>query len=297
MRSELSFISEGLRCAAWFYQPESRTPAPVVVLAHGLGAVRQMRLDAYAERFCAAGYACLVFDYRHFGDSEGEPRQLLDIRLQHEDWHRAIAYARTLPGVDAGRVVLWGSSLSGGHVLKVASEASNIAAVIAQVPHLSGPASLRMNRVGKILQLSLHGGYDLARGLLGLAPHYIPSSGGPGELALMTAPGESEGYLNLMPPGQVLDRRVSARFALQIGLYSPVTALRKLKMPVLLQVGERDVTTPAAPAIAAARGRVNVTLKRYDTGHFQPYVEPMFSTIIQDQLAFLKDALGSPLPA
>ncbi|MGI5132359.1 hypothetical protein ACQEVB_36525 [Pseudonocardia sp. CA-107938] len=36
-------------------------------MAHGLGGIRQMRLDAYAERFAAAGYACLVSDYRHFG--------------------------------------------------------------------------------------------------------------------------------------------------------------------------------------------------------------------------------------
>ncbi|BCI92043.1 hypothetical protein NIIDMKKI_72490 [Mycobacterium kansasii] len=48
-------------------------PVSLLVMAHGLGAVRTMRLDAYAQRFCAAGYACLVFDYRNFGDSEGSP--------------------------------------------------------------------------------------------------------------------------------------------------------------------------------------------------------------------------------
>ena len=47
------------------------------VMAHGLGGVRQMRLDAFAERFSSAGYRCLVFDYRHFGAGAGEPRQLL----------------------------------------------------------------------------------------------------------------------------------------------------------------------------------------------------------------------------
>ena len=73
-------------------------PAPLLVMAHGLGAVRTMRLDAYAERFSAAGYACLVFDYRNFGDSEGRPRQLLDIGMQLADWAAAVAYARTLTG-------------------------------------------------------------------------------------------------------------------------------------------------------------------------------------------------------
>src|ERR1700744_5923145 len=88
------------------YRPESRAKAPLLVMAHGLGAVRTMRLDAYAERFSAAGYACLVFDYRNFGDSEGEPRQLLDVDMQLADWAAAVAYARTLDGVDADRIAL-----------------------------------------------------------------------------------------------------------------------------------------------------------------------------------------------
>ena len=96
-------------------------PAPCIVLAHGFGALKEGRLDAYAERFAAAGYAALVFDYRHFGESEGEPRQLLDVRRQHEDWHAAVAFARGADGVDPERVALWGSSFSGGHVIHVAA--------------------------------------------------------------------------------------------------------------------------------------------------------------------------------
>ena len=46
-------------------------------MAHGFSGVREQRLDAYAERFAQAGLAVLVFDYRHFGASGGEPRQLL----------------------------------------------------------------------------------------------------------------------------------------------------------------------------------------------------------------------------
>ena len=73
-----------------------------------------MRLDAYAERFCAAGYACLVFDYRNFGDSEGQPRQLLDIGMQLADWAAAMAYAQTPGAIDQKRIGLWGTSFGGG---------------------------------------------------------------------------------------------------------------------------------------------------------------------------------------
>jgi dipeptidyl aminopeptidase/acylaminoacyl peptidase len=97
------------RCHAWLYLPatDDETPPPVIVMAHGLGAVKALRLDAFARRFQAEGYACLVFDYRHFGDSEGQPRELLSIRRQRQDWHAAVAFARSLPEVDAQRVVLW----------------------------------------------------------------------------------------------------------------------------------------------------------------------------------------------
>ena len=292
MRSNVSFVSDGSQCAAWLYQPDGAGPFPAVVMAHGLAGVKEMRLDAYAERFCAAGLACLVFDYRHFGESAGEPRQLLDIQRQLRDWSAALAFARSLPAVDGKRIARWGTSLSGGHVLEIAAREPGVAAVIAQVPHLSGPASMRMNSLAKLLKLTLHGCHDLARSVVGLSPHYVLSSAEPDELGLLNAPGESAGYLNLLPAGQVLDRRVAARFALAVGLYSPIRVLPRLKMPVLIQVGNHDITTPPAPAISGARGLANVTLKRYDSGHFQPYVEPLFGTIVRDQLEFLQAALA-----
>ncbi len=93
-REETSFLSDGTRCAATIFRPEGAgtSATPAVVMAHGFGSPRALRLYAYAERFAAAGYAVVVFDYRGFGDSEGEPRQLLDISMQHDDWIAALAY-------------------------------------------------------------------------------------------------------------------------------------------------------------------------------------------------------------
>ena len=88
--AEESFASGGVRCAARVYRPTSPDAAllPVIVMAHGFGAVRALRLYAYAERFAAAGYVVVAFDYRGFGDSDGQPRQLLDIKAQHADCAR-----------------------------------------------------------------------------------------------------------------------------------------------------------------------------------------------------------------
>ena len=106
------------------------------MLGHGLSAVRDQRLPAYAERFAEAGLAALLFDYRHFGASGGQPRQLLDINRQLEDWRTAFAYARGLDGVE--QVGLFGSSFGGGHALEIAAEDPAVAAVVAQCPMTDG---------------------------------------------------------------------------------------------------------------------------------------------------------------
>lgn len=297
-RSDVTFVVEGTECSGWWYAAAGGDGPidggddrrlPCVVMAHGLAAVKEMRLDAYAERFAAAGLHVLVFDYRHFGTSDGEPRQLLDIDAQHADWEAAVAYARTRPSVDGGRIVLWGSSLSGGHVLHMA-ERVDAAAVIAQVPHTDAASSVRSTGLAASARLGLHAMYDAARGALGLSPHYVPATGRPGELAIMTS-SEATEYLDLVPEGFDFDQRVAARFGLTLGGYSPGRRLADLAMPVLVQVGTQDQTTPPEPAIKAADAARNVTLKVHDVGHFEPYIGEAFEVFVGEQIEFLRSTV------
>ncbi|HEU4977446.1 MAG TPA: alpha/beta fold hydrolase, partial [Solirubrobacteraceae bacterium] len=144
-REDLTFPSGGEQCAAWLYRPHQPDgeSVPCVVMAHGFSATRSDGLPAYAERFAAAGFAVLLFDYRHFGDSGGEPRQLVHPSRQREDYRSAIAFARTLRGVDPERIALFGSSFSGGHVVVVAAGDERVAAVIAQAPFADVVDTLR----------------------------------------------------------------------------------------------------------------------------------------------------------
>jgi fermentation-respiration switch protein FrsA (DUF1100 family) len=104
-RQDLSFPSGSERCAAWLYPARgSVEKAPLVVMAHGLSGTRRDGLGPFAERFSEAGIAALVFDHRGFGDSGGEP-DLFHPRRQLQDWAAAIAFARSLPGVDPELVV------------------------------------------------------------------------------------------------------------------------------------------------------------------------------------------------
>jgi len=173
-RVEVTFCAGDARCAAWFYPQPASGSAPVVVLAHGFGLVREGRLDAYARRFAAAGLACLVFDYRHFGASEGTPRQLLDISRQLADWRAAIDFARGLPGVDPDRVALWGTSFSGGHVAHLAAERPAIAAVVSQVPYSGLGGRSGPPRIAFLARMLLAAVYDELPGRLGRTPATIP---------------------------------------------------------------------------------------------------------------------------
>jgi len=114
---------------------------PLVILGHGLGGTREMRLDVYAEAFASAGIAALAFTYRHFGDSGGEPRQLLSVKHQLQDWDAAIAYAKTLESIDGARIAIWGTSFGGGHAIEVAARHPELAAAVSQCPFTNGLAS------------------------------------------------------------------------------------------------------------------------------------------------------------
>jgi fermentation-respiration switch protein FrsA (DUF1100 family) len=126
-RKDIEFDCRGDHCAAWLY-PISAAPvcAPLVVMAHGLSGTRRDGLGPFAERFAAAGIAALIFDHRGFGDSGGEP-DLFHPARQLEDWRAAIAYARSLDGIDPGRVATFGSSMGGGNALAAAAGDSKIA--------------------------------------------------------------------------------------------------------------------------------------------------------------------------
>lgn len=118
-REDLDFESGGVRCSAWLYRPAGIARPPVVVMAHGFGAERSFGLPAFAERFASRGLAVFVFDYRGFGASEGEPRYLINPWRHIRDWRAALSHVRSLPGLDADRLGIWGSSYSGGHVIRL----------------------------------------------------------------------------------------------------------------------------------------------------------------------------------
>ncbi len=286
-RLDVEFSSGGIKCRAWLYLSASDSPRPVMVMAHGLGGVRQMRLDAFAERFCAVGYACLVFDYRHFGASEGEPRQLLDIERQLEDWASAIAFARTHSDLDGSKVILWGTSFGGGHLLSAAAKDRRVAAVISQCPFTDGLASAMAPDPRSLVKVTGLAMLDKLGALLGRPPLMVATSGKPGSAALMTAPDCEPGYLKLIPADAAVPNHVAARFALDIVRYFPGRRTAGIDCPILFCVCETDSVAPAKAALRHARKAPKGEIKLYRERHFDIYVDPAFEKVVADQIDFL----------
>src|SRR3954470_11939644 len=133
MRREIAFPSEGVQCRGWLYVPdtlEAGKKAPAIVMANAISAVKEITLPGYAERFAAAGFIVLVFDYRHYGASDGTPRNHLVPHEQQQDIRNGISWLRAQPEVDADNIGGWGISLGGVHMLYLGAFDRRLKAVV-----------------------------------------------------------------------------------------------------------------------------------------------------------------------
>ncbi|HEY6887023.1 MAG TPA: alpha/beta hydrolase [Solirubrobacter sp.] len=269
--------------AAWLWHPEGATGA--VVLGHGLSAVHDQRLPAYAERFAAAGLAALIFDYRHFGASGGEPRQLFDIPTQLEDWRTAIAHARGLPGIS--RVGLFGSSFGGGHAITLAAEEPGLSAVVVQCPMTDGLKASLLAPKKTAAQLTKLALQDAAGARFGRAPKLVKAVGKPGEVALMTAPDSVPGFASITPPDSVWVNAISARAGLSILRYRPGANASEIGCPILVCVCDRDSLVDVKASDRVAHDAPQGEVAHYPIGHFEIYTGEWFERAVSRQAQFL----------
>lgn len=292
------FISGGVRCAADLYLPSEATePAPCVVMGHGGSGTKRMGLPAYAAKFARSGIAALAFDYRGFGASEGEPRQVIDVAAQRDDYRAALEYVRALPEIDPRRVGVWGTSLSGGHVLAVGATDPRIAAVVSQVPMIDGmhrgrTLRQRLNKevAGRTLQFTVAALQDVLRARRGQAPYLVPVVAPPGQRAVFTEPdartafealgGEAAGWRNELAP----------RFIFALPKYAPGTA-EQLTMPLLMCLADHDLQASSRFAAGIAARAPYADIRHYPLGHFDVYLGTAFERISDAQVAFLRTHL------
>lgn len=264
---------------------------PVVVMAHGFGGERRFRLPAFAEFFAHNGLAVLLFDYRGFGDSQGEPRGLVDPERHLQDYAAAVAFARTLPEVDGQRLALWGTSFSGGHSLVTAARLPGIKAVVAQVPHVDGLASAMGYPPLLLPRATWLALRDIANTARGKPPVRMPIVARKGVRCLA---GDDcyDGYTRMVPPGASWLNDVPARILFTIMAYRPIAEAAKVRAPVLLIGSRTDTLIPFSATEKTAARLPDCRFEVIEGGHFDPYFGATFERVVQMECDFLRDKLG-----
>ena len=287
-RQEVHFPSDKERLAAWHYPGEN---GACIVMAPGYAVTKEAGTDRYAHAFNEAGFSVLAFDYRRFGESTGEPRQIARMAEQLGDWDAAIDFAATLPEVDPTRLAIWAYSLSGAHILAVAARHPELAAAVAiSAPVDGGAASrlaMRYQSLGGLLRLTGRALLDAIGGLFNAAPRLVPLVGERGRVAMLTAPDALKGPEALNAPAYPEWQQViAARSALRPGFYRPIRFAKRVQCPLLVLGYEQDqIAAPKAAARAGRRAPAGEVVTR-PGGHFE-FLLDGYDEALANQRAFL----------
>ena len=280
--------------------------SPIIIMAHGLGYSADCGLPAFAETLQEAGYSVLTVDYAGFGTSDGYPRHRVIPERQIRDLQAAVdmvsVYGADQLGVDPSRIILWGSSLSGGHVASVSATKTipSIRAVISMVPHFGSAAESVIGTVAadpvpsivgllQVLVALVRCGFELLT--LG-TPWYVPLVGPPGSHALMQNSGDEEGYLAITPQngGEYgWKNAITVDSILYLLPYRPLNRrLENIQAACLLIVAEKDSLCPATFATKAARRIPKAQLEILPgAGHFDVYVGELRNRTLAKMIDFL----------
>jgi len=277
-------------CRAWLFFPAASSESSAcIVMGHGLGLTRHCGLREIAVAFASAGYAVLLFDYRGFGDSDGEPRQLISFRKQLVDWAAAIAYARSQPEVDASRIFTWGFSLGAGHALTAAAKDEGVAGVVAVVPMFDGLgstlAAVKRWSPPNFVRIIARATKDLLGSFFDRSPTLVPLAAPPGALGLLTSPDAHRGYSALVPAD--FNYETAARIGLLFWSYFPGLRLRRFSRPILILPSRVDRINPPGPTLRHATKCKTATIIELDCEHLEAVIEPTRSRVVHATLEFL----------
>jgi uncharacterized protein len=129
-KHKVTFQSEGLKVVGNLFRPDKKSSLlPAILVAGAITGVKEQVAGSYAERLAKSGFVTVALDHRHFGESEGEPRQHEDIAKKIEDFKNAVSFMCTLEDINREKIGACGISMGGGYVLQLAAFDRRIKAV------------------------------------------------------------------------------------------------------------------------------------------------------------------------
>jgi len=299
-REDITFqTSDNITLRGWFYTPEasSTTPLPCLVISHGFTAVKEMFLDTLAAHFTSfLPISCLVYDQRGFGASENHPsapRQEIIPSLQCSDVSDAITYAQGREDVNKEKIGIWGTALSGGHVLWVGAADRRVKAVLSQVPMVSGwENSNHLTRPDFVARLNHLFQEDRLARAAGKAAGTIPIID-PNPLATSALQiSEAQEWFAEWAKSTDWKNEVTVKTMEEFRSYNPSSNIHHISpTPLLMTVAENDVLMPTDLALTAyAKALEPKELQILPGGHFGIF-GPTFEKSVERQVDFLKKTL------
>ncbi|SKG48220.1 alpha/beta hydrolase [Mycobacteroides abscessus] len=280
---------------AWVYVPDAAGPVPVVVMAHGIGGIKAAGLAPFAQHFADKGFGVVAFDYRHWGESTGEPRQFLSVSRQLQDYRSALAWARSQDEFDGARVFAWGTSFAGMHIVELAAGERGLAGAIAQCPLVDGLAGLTKIPPARALQLIRNALADLVGSIIGLSPRYLPLSVPKAQFGVIATDDAMVGLRRLHPEDGLWPNEITARSLLDITVHRPVRRAGKARCPLLMVVAENDTMAPTGPALTVATRAPRGELYRSRGGHYDVYAGGIdHENVLRVETAFLQRHSATP---
>jgi fermentation-respiration switch protein FrsA (DUF1100 family) len=279
-RRDVTFKSQGLECAGWYYVPKginSEDKHPAIVMAHGFTAVKEMSLDKFAERFAKAGFVVLVFDYRYLGASGGEPRGQIFYFEQQQDYRNAITWISLQKEVDSERIGIWGTSDSGGHVLHLGAFDRRVKAVVAQIPTINARYQ-NLSKDDQMRRATFYARNRVKEYQTGTV-NYYPVVALEGQPACFTQKEAYEYFTEEAKQAPNWKNQITMESLDIYKEFAPATFIHLISpTPLLMIVASEDVLTNTEGEIKAfERAGEPKKLVVFQGGHFDPYKGSGFS--------------------
>jgi dienelactone hydrolase len=141
MNREVSFKRDGVTLVGNLFTPENfdeNRQYKTVIVAGSFTSVKEQMAGTYARKFAEQGFIALAFDYSHYGESEGQPRQFESPAVKLGDLKAAVTYLTGLPYVQAVGMV--GVCTSAGNAAYLAADDPRIKALATVAAYLPEPA-------------------------------------------------------------------------------------------------------------------------------------------------------------
>ena len=267
---------------------------PTVLMGNGYATEWQFGTSPFISAATEAGFATVNFDYRGFGVSDSQlnqSRQIVDIPAQLDDWRAVVAWLKKQPWLKQDSLAIWGSSLGGGHALSISAETTNVAAVVAQVPHCDSREAFKTLPLSAVFKGMSSAMIDAIGVKFGAKDRLLPIFSTPDEYGVMNHPGWKQHYLQLAQSSKTWVNEIPARSLLRGGDYRPVTTVEHINAPALLMAGKQDAGVPFSSVETVAEKIKNCQLHAYEGDHFEVYHGDQIAKLVSIEIEFLQKYL------